>query len=236
MLLLLAIVQSEDAPTLTDRLMQEGMRITRINSAGGLFGSGNVALLLGIDDERYDEVLAIIHATCKTRTKYVSAAPSPDSSLIYMFPIEVEVGGAVVFCLPVRRYVRLQGGSAPPALDINYQAVDPASTPQVASTTEGESHAMKLIIAIVQSEETDAVIGALLAGGHRLTRINSTGGFFRRGNATLLIGVEPQEVDDVINLIQSSCRRRTEPAALDKGIPAYAATVFVLDAPRTIRI
>ena len=95
---------------------------------------------------------------------------------------------------------------------------------------------MKLVVAIVQGEDADEVIRAMLASGHRLTRINTTGGFLRRGNATLLIGVEEHQVDEIIALIQSATPRRTESAPLEKGIPEYAATVFVLDASHFIRI
>jgi uncharacterized protein YaaQ len=95
---------------------------------------------------------------------------------------------------------------------------------------------MKLIVAIVHSDEANAVIQALLAAKHRLTRINTTGGFLRRGNATLLIGVEPEQVDEVIGLIQSTSRGRPEPAPLEQGIPEYAATVFVLDATHFARL
>ncbi len=95
---------------------------------------------------------------------------------------------------------------------------------------------MKLMVAIVRGEDADNVIGALLSAGYRLTRINTTGGFLRRGNATLLIGVESQQVDPVIGLIQAACRPRSEAAPLEKGIPEYAANVFVLDASHFIRV
>ena len=71
---------------------------------------------------------------------------------------------------------------------------------------------------------------------HRLTRVSTTGSFLRRGNATLLIGVEDAQVDEVLQLIQAACRRRTEAAPVEKGLPEYAANVFVLDAPHFIRV
>ena len=95
---------------------------------------------------------------------------------------------------------------------------------------------MKLMVAIVQSEDADNVVAALLEAGHRLTRINTVGGFLRRGNATLLIGVQAHQVDEIIALIQAACRPRSEAAPLEKGIPEYAANVFVLDASSFVRI
>ena len=49
---------------------------------------------------------------------------------------------------------------------------------------------MKLIQAIVHSDDADAVINALLAQGFRATRMASTGGFLREGNTSIVSGVE----------------------------------------------
>lgn len=234
MLLLLAIVQTEDAPGLAKRLMDQGLRLTRISSTGGLLASGNEVILLGIEDEQVDLVLQSIHDTCKTRMQYISVAGAPEPTFFSFAPIEVEVGGGVVFGIPTERFVRLPGASS--ATGATEQP--PVSTPAMSQTPviPGESKHMKLVIAIVQGEDANQVINALLAANHRLTRINTTGGFLRRGNATLLIGVEDHQVDEVINLIQANCRLRTEPAPLEKGIPAFAATVFVVNASHFVRV
>jgi len=224
MLLLLAIVQSEDAPDLAKKLTGQGLRLTQINSTGGLFGSGSVALLLGIDEGDYDSVLDAILATCKTRTKHISAVATPEPTFFFFTPMEVEVGGAVVFGVPVERFIRLPDAN----IDV--------ATGEAKNVAKGEDRQMKLIVAIVQGEDADDVIRAMLAAGYRLTRINTTGGFLRRGNATLLIGVEDHQIDEVIALMQATTRRRTESAPIEKGIPEYAATVFVLDASHFVRI
>jgi uncharacterized protein YaaQ len=95
---------------------------------------------------------------------------------------------------------------------------------------------MKLMVAIVHADDADVVIRALLEAGHRLTRINTTGGFLRRGNATLLIGVEAHQVDEVLGLMQAACRPPAAARPIEKGLPEYAANVFVLDAPRFVRM
>ena len=244
MLLLLAIVQSEDAPELAKRLMEHGLRLTQINSTGGLFGAGSVALLLGLDDADYNTVLDAIVATCKTRTKHISAVATPEPTFFFFTPMEVEVGGAVVFGVPVARMLHLPDPAyaapmtASPTPATLPSATEVATMPglDVASLLHAGGRKMKLIVAIVQGEDADDVIRAMLEAGHRLTRINTTGGFLRRGNATLLIGVEDHQLDEVLNLMQASVRRRTEAAPIEKGIPEYAATVFVLDASHFIRI
>lgn len=251
MLLLLAIVQSEDAPDLAKKLVDQGLRLTQINSTGGLFGSGSVALLLGIEEESYNAVLDAILATCKTRTKHISAVATPEPTFFFFTPMEVEVGGAVVFGVPVERFLHLPDASLAAAnratnIEAKEKSMEGGSAPQmqtegnptgdISGIIRGENGQMKLIVAIVQGEDADDVIRAMLAAGHRLTRINTTGGFLRRGNATLLIGVEEQQIDEVIALIQSTARHRTESAPLSKGIPEYTATIFVLNASHFIRI
>lgn len=68
---------------------------------------------------------------------------------------------------------------------------------------------MKLILAIVQDQDADRTIKALNEAGHRVTRIATTGGFFSVGNTTLLTGVDDLKVDPVVNILKTTCERRT---------------------------
>ena len=63
---------------------------------------------------------------------------------------------------------------------------------------------MNLVLAFIQNEDADQVTRALLDADHRVTRINTAGAFLRRGNVTLLIGVEEAKVDEVVDLIKDS--------------------------------
>jgi uncharacterized protein YaaQ len=81
---------------------------------------------------------------------------------------------------------------------------------------------MKLVIAIVWDVDAGPVVRRLVAEGYRVTRIASTGGFLRRGNVTLLIGVEPGQVERVIDLLRETC----SPAEPGR----HRATLFVVDA------
>lgn len=81
---------------------------------------------------------------------------------------------------------------------------------------------MKLIIAIVRDEDNSAVADALINQGFRVTRIASTGGFFRRGSTTLMVGVEDEQVDAAIDLVRDNCGPITDPGV-------KRATLFVLN-------
>jgi uncharacterized protein YaaQ len=109
MKLVLAVVQGKDAENLLAALRTAGYRATQVNSAGGFLREQNVTVLLGVEDAQVPEVLRIIKANCYTRTQYVNPLlPIVESGDFYVpNPIEVQVGGANVFVLPVERYERL---------------------------------------------------------------------------------------------------------------------------------
>lgn len=69
----------------------------------------------------------------------------------------------------------------------------------------------KMIFAILEDAESESVIKAMHDAGHPLTLIDSTGGFLRRGNSTLIAGVDSSDVDDVIELINQECSPSINP-------------------------
>jgi uncharacterized protein YaaQ len=79
----------------------------------------------------------------------------------------------------------------------------------------------RLIIAILRDADGEDLLQVLLNAGFRVTRIASTGGFLRRGNATLLIGSEKEHVATAVQLI----REHSAPA-IDPSLKR--ATIFVL--------
>ncbi len=106
--LVVAIVDPDDAGPLADRLIGEGFRLTRLDSAGAFLRRGNATLLLGIPASRLQDLLSSIQAECKTRTVLayeLFAQSTPD--MLPAVPIEVQVGGATVFILDVERVVYL---------------------------------------------------------------------------------------------------------------------------------
>jgi uncharacterized protein YaaQ len=108
MKLIVAIVQDQDAPSLVDDLTDNEFSVTKLASTGGFLKTGNTTLLIGVEDEKVDNVLKIIDNNCKTRTITTSllSVNMPGDTYI-PYPLEVRVGGATVFILDVERYIKI---------------------------------------------------------------------------------------------------------------------------------
>lgn len=101
---------------------------------------------------------------------------------------------------------------------------------------------MKLIIAIVHSDDSNRLISALNEKKFSVTKLATTGGFLRAGNTTLMIGVEDSAVEGAMQVISDECSTRTQMTTTQApmgGVMPYpveievgGATVFVLDIER----
>ena len=82
----------------------------------------------------------------------------------------------------------------------------------------------RLIITVVHRDDAEHVNQALIAATFGTTRIDAQGGFLRRGNAVLLVGVRADQVDGAIAIIRANSSER---AAADGGGSTYGI-VFVV--------
>ena len=107
--LVVAIVHNEDAGALVDALLERDFRATRLQSSGGFLKQSNATVILGVEDAKVDDVMAVIRDTCNARTQIVNPMPPimEPGEFFMPYPLEVEVGGATVFVLPVERFERL---------------------------------------------------------------------------------------------------------------------------------
>ena len=107
--LIVAIVHNEDAGVLVDALLEREYRATRLHSSGGFLKQSNATILVGVDESSVDDVMAIIRANCKARTQVVNPMPPimEPGEFFMPYPLEVEVGGATVFIVPIERFERL---------------------------------------------------------------------------------------------------------------------------------
>ncbi|MEL7623701.1 MAG: cyclic-di-AMP receptor [Clostridiales bacterium] len=108
---------------------------------------------------------------------------------------------------------------------------------------------MKLVMCVVDDMDIHALLDALSEGGFQATKLASSGGFLRRGNTTLLIGVEDDKKEEVIQVVRRVCKPRKQMvpmtpmlAAEESIIPVDVmvrmggATVFVLDVVENYKI
>mgnify|MGYP001074424361 CR=1 FL=1 len=110
MKLIIAIVQDVDSRGLLDALVAEGYRATKISTTGGFLVRGNATILMGVQDDQVDGVLAILRTHCHARREFVSPImplTEAASARHWVQPLEVEVGGATVFVLNVQRFEQL---------------------------------------------------------------------------------------------------------------------------------
>lgn len=108
---------------------------------------------------------------------------------------------------------------------------------------------MKLVVAIINNDDANAVMSNLTKNGYQATKLSTSGGFLRAGNVTLLIGVEDKKVDDVIDVIGefSSQRKKITPitntyigdsmlSSVPVEVTVGGATIFVLDVEQFYKI
>ncbi len=64
MKLMLIIVRDQDTDAVTQELIQNDYRITRMASTGGFLRRGNSTLVVGADDDRVDGVVELLKRAC----------------------------------------------------------------------------------------------------------------------------------------------------------------------------
>lgn len=109
MKLVIAVVQGEDAQRAVAALTDSGISSTRIASSGGFLQQGNVTVLIGVDDSRVDAALKIIRENCHERSRYLTPVPplAEPGEFFMTYPVEVQVGGATVFVVPVDSFEKI---------------------------------------------------------------------------------------------------------------------------------
>lgn len=101
---------------------------------------------------------------------------------------------------------------------------------------------MKLVLAIVNNDDSAIVTSALTKEGFFVTRLSTTGGFLMVGNTTLLIGTEDERISALKELLGQYCATRTKPMPstdafgrisgpqnTQKNVTVGGATYFVLE-------
>ncbi len=109
MKLLFAVVQAKDVEACADALTAGGFVCTRFATQGGFLDTNNCTLMLGVEDAQVDEVLNILRRHAKRRVEMLDNALPMSGALAPVMapPLDVEIGGATVFVVPLDRCEKL---------------------------------------------------------------------------------------------------------------------------------
>ena len=97
MKLILAIINHDDANTVTQALTKKGFSSTKLATTGGFLMAGNVTILIGVDEEKVQTVIDIIREHSHSRKQMIPTTTEMSYGYYPSMPVEVVVGGATIF-------------------------------------------------------------------------------------------------------------------------------------------
>ena len=85
---------------------------------------------------------------------------------------------------------------------------------------------MKMVLAIINYDDSQDVISSLMIAGVSITKLATTGGFLKAGNVTILIGLDESKLDECFDIIRerSSSRKQIMPATAELGMGFFPST------------
>ena len=92
---------------------------------------------------------------------------------------------------------------------------------------------MKLVIGIINSDDANDLLAEITKASFQATKLATSGGFLKMGNVTVLVGVEDEQVDEVVEIFRSCCSRRTQ---MISSTPPYMGAGFISSAPVQVTI
>ena len=104
MKMVLAVIDKDDSHDVVSNLTKEGFRITKLSTTGGFLRAGNVTILVGVEDEKTQEVISIIKEHSRSRSQQIPTIIGNEASYLSPMPVEVTVGGATIFVMNVEQF------------------------------------------------------------------------------------------------------------------------------------
>lgn len=82
----------------------------------------------------------------------------------------------------------------------------------------------KLIIIVANKDIEKSLTERLIDKKFRFTRINSTGGYLRKKNITLIVGVKQDRVKELIDTVKKVAQKKSSLIGSDLGTPLSGET------------
>jgi uncharacterized protein YaaQ len=107
--LCILVVSDTDANQLMEQMVERGFSATKIGSTGGFLRRGSVTILSGVAEEQLEPLLGVVREVCHARKEFVPVQTLPflGDGGFTSEPVEVRVGGAIVFVLNIERFERV---------------------------------------------------------------------------------------------------------------------------------
>lgn len=106
MKLVLAIINSDDAHAVISNLTRAEYNVTKLATTGGFLSSGNVTVIIGLEDDKLEGALDIIGKYSHSRKQVIPSASEAGMNLYSSMPVQVKVGGATVFVMAVEQFTK----------------------------------------------------------------------------------------------------------------------------------
>ena len=106
MKLIIAVVSNDDSHSLSNALTKENFAVTKLATTGGFLKIGNTTMLIGTEEDRVEKCIEIIKEESKQRTELVPSTASYDIGRFATLPVEVQVGGAIIFVVDVEKFIK----------------------------------------------------------------------------------------------------------------------------------
>lgn len=107
--LIFAVLQKEDYKATLKELNEKKIFVTRLSSSGGFLQKENVTIMIGVEEDRWQETVDILKAKAGRRKETIYAMPEPSatgsmySQMGAPVPIERETGGVTIFTMELQK-------------------------------------------------------------------------------------------------------------------------------------
>lgn len=103
------VVSDTDANRLMEQMVEAGFSATKIGSTGGFLRRGSVTILSGVPEADMDRLMELVAEVCHARKEFVPVQTLPflGDGGFTSEPVEVRVGGAIIFVLDIERFERV---------------------------------------------------------------------------------------------------------------------------------
>lgn len=108
MKLVIGIINSDDANDLLVEITKASFQATKLSTSGGFLKLGNVTVLVGVEDDKVQEVVEIFKTCCSRRTQMIPTTPPYlGEGFVSAAPVQVTIGGATLFIIDVEKMIKL---------------------------------------------------------------------------------------------------------------------------------